>query len=77
VVRFAQAPLKRLWVPGLVYVKAGVILVGYEVGEQRQFSLFPYRERVGGPAHAEARRAQCAVWENSLQMATALGTAAR
>jgi len=39
-VRFARALLQRLWQPGTVYVKAGVILDGFEHGEQKQLSLF-------------------------------------
>ena len=39
-VRFARVLLGRLWQPGLTYVKAGVILDGFEEGEQKQLSLF-------------------------------------
>jgi DNA polymerase V len=39
-VRFARAQLRRLWLPGLVYVKAGVILDGSEVDGQQQLRLF-------------------------------------
>ncbi|ALW86350.1 hypothetical protein AUC43_15405 [Hymenobacter sedentarius] len=39
-VRFARALLGRLWQPGTVYTKAGVILDGFEQGGQEQLSLF-------------------------------------
>jgi DNA polymerase V len=39
-VRYAHAILARLWQPGHTYVKAGVILDGFEAAGQPQLSLF-------------------------------------
>ncbi|GAC1598579.1 MAG: Y-family DNA polymerase [Hymenobacter sp.] len=39
-VRFARVLLGRIWQPGTVYCKAGVLLDGFERGGQAQLSLF-------------------------------------
>lgn len=39
-VRFARALLGRIWQPGTVYCKAGVLLDGFERGGQEQLSFF-------------------------------------
>ncbi|MBH8558959.1 Y-family DNA polymerase [Hymenobacter sp. BT442] len=73
-VRFARALLGRLWQPGLVYVKAGVILDGFEEGEQKQLSLFAPDggERAERLMHKlDALNARFG--KNSVQVATALG----
>jgi DNA polymerase V len=77
-VRFAQALLKRLWVLGTVYVKAGVILDGFEVGEQKQLSLFA----PDGGERAERLMQKldalnAKFGKNSVQVATALGAVGR
>ncbi|MBF9239539.1 Y-family DNA polymerase [Hymenobacter sp. BT683] len=77
-VRFARALLGRLWQPGLTYVKAGVILDGFEAGEQKQLSLFApdggeRAERLMQKLDALNAR----FGKNSVQVATALGGAGK
>ncbi|UOQ71558.1 DinB/UmuC family translesion DNA polymerase [Hymenobacter cellulosilyticus] len=50
-VRFARAALKRLWLPGNRYTKAGVILDGLEPASQTQLTLFE-----PGPVSAQRTR---------------------
>ena len=73
-VRFARALLGRLWQPGVVYVKAGVILDGFESGEHKQLSLFAPD---GGERAARLMQKLDALnarfGKNSVQIATALG----
>jgi len=77
-IRFARALLGRLWQPGLVYVKAGVILDGFEQGEQKQLSLFApdggeRSERLMQKLDALNAR----FGKNSVQIATVLGAAGK
>ena len=73
-VRFARALLGRLWQPGVVYVKAGVILDGFEQGGQEQLSLFATD---GGERAARLMQKLDALnqryGKGSVQVATALG----
>ncbi|HEX8659552.1 MAG TPA: Y-family DNA polymerase [Hymenobacter sp.] len=77
-VRFARALLGRLWQPGLAYVKAGVVLDGFEQGEQKQLSLFAPD---GGERAARLMQKLDALnarfGKNSVQVATALGAAGK
>ncbi|GAB3309506.1 translesion error-prone DNA polymerase V subunit UmuC [Hymenobacter humi] len=73
-VRVARALLGRLWKPGLVYVKAGVILDGFEKGGKEQLSLFAPD---GGERAARLMQKLDALnaryGKESVQLATALG----
>jgi DNA polymerase V len=76
-VRFARAQLRRLWQPGLVYVKAGVILDGFEVGDQKQLSLFaPDGSERAARLMQKLDALNARFGKNSVQVATALGVAA-
>ncbi|SFQ48468.1 Y-family DNA polymerase [Hymenobacter arizonensis] len=74
-VRFARALLGRLWQPGVVYKKAGVILDGFEKGGEGQLSLFAPDggervERLMQKLDALNQR----FGKGSVQVATALGS---
>lgn len=77
-VRFARALLGRLWQPGVVYAKAGVVLDGFERGEQKQLNLFApdggeRAERLMQKLDALNAR----FGKTSVQVATALGNAGK
>jgi DNA polymerase V len=73
-VRFARALLRRIWQPGMVYVKAGVILDGFEEGDYKQLSLFAPD---GGERAERLMQKLDAInarfGKSSVQVATALG----
>ncbi|MCI1187886.1 Y-family DNA polymerase [Hymenobacter sp. DH14] len=77
-VRVARALLGRLWQPGLRYVKAGVVLDGFEVGEQKQLSLFTPDDSERAERLMQKLDALNARFgKNSVQVATALGAAGK
>ena len=51
-VRYAHALLNRLWQPGTIYQKAGVVLDGFEGAGQPQLSLFEKAPEVTRPQSA-------------------------
>ena len=77
-VRFARALLGRLWEPGRTYVKAGVLLDGFESGEQPQLSLFaPDGSERATRLMQQLDSLNARFGKNSVQVATALGTTGR
>lgn len=75
-VRFARALLGRLWQPGIVYKKAGVILDGFERGGQEQLSLFaPDGGERAQRLMSKLDALNARFGKGSVQVATALGGA--
>ena len=73
-VRFARVLLGRIWQPGAVYCKAGVLLDGFERGGQEQLSLFA--PDVGKRAKRLMQKLDvlnARFGKGSVQVATALG----
>ena len=72
-VRYAHALLNRLWQPGHTYVKAGVILDGFEAAGQPQLSLFeraPEGSRPQSAANAQTGRSHATEAQASVAKAT-------
>ncbi|GAA4363006.1 Y-family DNA polymerase [Hymenobacter saemangeumensis] len=77
-VRFARSLLGRIWQPGSVYVKAGVILDGFESGEQKQLSLFaPDGSERTARLMQKLDALNARFGGNSVQVAAAIGAVGR
>ena len=76
IVRYAHAILNRLWQPGLVYTKAGVLLDGFETAGQPQLSLFEKAPEIVRPQSAalmqQLDKLNARFGRNSVQLAAAL-----